>query len=248
MSKKIYDGSLIIIPAFNEEDTIFDVVKKASKYCKNILVVNDGSSDDTKNKAKAAGANIISYKTNKGKGFAILLGMRYFLETKYSYLIFLDADGQHNPNDIPRLIHHLTKENDVVIGSRFQSKDWIDNMPFLRKISNLLSRFGILILFNMLKIEDPQNGYRGYTREAIEKIHFIPKHLHKRYGFEVETDLIIRSWVRNLRIKNVSVQSIYLTENKSNFSLLMDTWTIPMLMINRFFKYKSWIYWFSKRR
>ena len=113
---------------------------------------------------------------------------------------------------------------------------WINGLICLRKLSNLLSRFGIWILFNRLIIEDPQNGYRAFRREVFENISF------QKNGYEAETEIIINSHMNGYKIGHVHIETIYDADgNSSKFSLLMDTWKIPNVMIKLFFRLKPFL-------
>ena len=111
--------TLIIIPAYNEELTIGSVVALAKKYG-DVLVVDDGSGDRTSEIAREAGAIVIRHNTNMGKGAALKTGFEYALSREYEIVVTLDADGQHNPDEIPLLMEPIIRgEADLVIGSRY---------------------------------------------------------------------------------------------------------------------------------
>ena len=158
----------VLICAYNEEKKIADVVKESLKYIPNILVVNDGSKDKTAILAKEAGATVLSHETNKGKGTAFKTGFRYILENGFNAAITLDGDGQHDPADIPGLLNKLYKDNySMVVGARnFDSKE----VPRKRRIGNKTDSWVHSVGLGQ-RIEDPQCGYRIFTKQVIEKYH-----------------------------------------------------------------------------
>ena len=124
---------LVIIPAFNEELRVAQVVKAASVFLP-VLVVDDGSSDGTAQIAETAGARVLSQSVNQGKGAALRTGFKYALEENYSAAITLDADGQHDPAEIPDFMHHFqTRGGELIIGKRD-----FRHMPLSRRLANNL--------------------------------------------------------------------------------------------------------------
>ncbi len=157
-----------LICAYDEEKRISNVVKESLKYVPNILVVNDGSKDKTAYLAEEAGAIVLSHETNKGKGAAFKTGFRYILENGFNTTITLDGDDQHDRKDIPDLLKEFYRSNySMVIGARnFDSKE----VPWKRRIGNKADRWVHSVGLGQ-KIEDPQCGYRVFTKQVIEKYH-----------------------------------------------------------------------------
>ncbi len=236
------DKIMAIIPAFNEEQAIGSTVETVKPYVDQVVVVDDGSTDRTRQIAKEHGATVISYLPNMGKGTALYMGAKYFMESDCEFLFTIDGDGQHRPEYIPEFMKKFEDPSvDMVVASRFGTVDWIENMPFIRKLSNLLSRFGLWILYNGFVVEDPQNGFRAYRRRAAKILNFKPKR-KGRYGFEAETEILIDARIKGLKIETVHLPSIYFEDRVSKFSLFKDTWTIPGVMLKNFFKRKPWLY------
>ncbi|OLS24028.1 MAG: Undecaprenyl-phosphate mannosyltransferase [Candidatus Heimdallarchaeota archaeon LC_2] len=230
---------LVVCPSFNEEKHIGPLLKQIKKHLNlndELIVINDGSTDATLDEAMKENVRVISHSRNLGKGEAIKTGFKYFSKSKHDVILFMDGDGQHNPLDIKKFRNCFVKEQaDVVIASRFRTQAWIHNMPFSRKLSNMLSRFGLWILFNGFYVEDPQNGFRAYNREVANHLQFYSN------GYEAETEILIDAYLKGFDFKVVSIESIYHGhERTSKFSLLMDTWKIPGIMIKGFFKFKPW--------
>jgi glycosyltransferase involved in cell wall biosynthesis len=157
---------LVAIPCYNESLAIGSVVAKARRYVDEVLVIDDGSTDDTVEVAEATGATVVSHGMNKGYGAAIRSCFTYAKKHKFGIMVILDGDGQHDPSYIPDFVHALTtKGADIVIGSRFLEKQ--NGIPRYRiagmKVLNLSTRVA-----GNIKTTDSQSGYRAYSRKAIE--------------------------------------------------------------------------------
>lgn len=159
---------MIIIPAYNEEKSILNVISSVlSEYPSiDILVINDGSTDKTSELAKSANVYVIDMPFNIGYGGAIQTGFRFAVEYHYQYVITIDADGQHDPSSIKNLIHTMNEEKaDVVIGSRFINGNY--KMPFLRKIGSSLFSC-VAHIYTGIKFTDPTSGFQILNRKSFE--------------------------------------------------------------------------------
>jgi glycosyltransferase involved in cell wall biosynthesis len=160
------------LPAYNEEVAIGSIVLRARKHVDKVIVVDDGSTDATAEVAKLAGAEVIRHERNEGYGSAIYSCICAARKRGADALVILDADGQHNPEEIPSLLEPVLKgEADLVIGSRFLN-GWKNNdVPTYRRIG-----IGIINFFTNLgskqKISDSQSGFRAYSKRAIDEIRF----------------------------------------------------------------------------
>ncbi len=228
---------LAICPAYNESGRIGSLLDKLIPMVDQVCVVDDGSTDNTYEEANERDVIILQHSINRGKGAAISTGIEYFLKSDFEVILFIDGDGQHSPQDINKFRKKIKNSDaEVFVASRFGSEHWIKNMPFLRKISNLLSRFGIWVLYNGLIIEDPQNGYRAYRRKAIANIECYTT------GYEAETEILIDAYLKGFEFDTVHIECIYDGhEHSSKFSLLMDTWRIPGIMVKLFFRRKPYL-------
>jgi len=190
--------TVALIPAYNEEKTIADVVSRAKKHVDLVIVVDDGSSDKTAEHAQKAGAIVIRHPTNMGKGAAVITLLKAAKLAGAKYAVFLDADGQHDPDEIPKLLQPLlTGEFDVAIGNRFATKL---SMPFIRMIG-----YKILALIHTLliaKIPDPFNGYRALGPKALEKLQ---EDFDPTYGVEIE----MNHKLKGLKIVSIPVAVMY---------------------------------------
>lgn len=162
------------IPAYNEGNTIGAVVEEVSKYVDEVLVVDDGSSDDTAIEAKAAGATVVQHETNRGYGAALQTIFKQAHGGLVDHLVILDADSQHDPSDIPELIAaQETEDAEIVIGSRFVDGGET-NAPMYRHVGlfivNTLTNLGFGLFNPKSWIRDTQCGFRAYSAEAIESL------------------------------------------------------------------------------
>jgi glycosyltransferase involved in cell wall biosynthesis len=186
--------TVCIIPAYNEEKRIVPVIKNIKKFVKSVIVVDDGSKDKTAEVSKKAGAKVIRYENNQGKGYATKLGLKEALKAKSDIIIFLDADSQHNPSYIPLFINSIKNGADYVYGLRDLS-----NYPLDRKIGN----WGLKTLTNLFcpsGIQDTECGYRALSLSAAKKI----KLIGNRY--EVEMDFAYEAWKNKFKIDYVKIK------------------------------------------
>lgn len=186
----------LIIPAYNEAKRIGTVLSKIPDFIDEIIVVDDGSKDNTSEVAKNWGAKVIRLKQNQGKGAAMKAGIN---KASGDIIVFMDADGQHNPKEIKKLIIPIINdEADFVIGSRLIKTQ--GKRPLIRKLSNFLSTFLIKLKLG-IEVKDTQSGFRAIKRE------FLPDIESKRY--EVETELLIKAVKKGARVKETPVERIY---------------------------------------
>ena len=189
------------IPAYNEEDTISDLVKSAKKFVDKVIVCDDGSTDDTLNNAKLAGAEIISHKKNQVYGAAITTLFDYCSMQNADVMITLDGDGQHDPNQIPILLDTISQHSvDVVLGSRFLDNN--TDTPGYRKrgikIITSAANFGA-----DFKVSDAQSGFRAYSKSAINAIH------PTEQGMAVSTEILLKISNKGLSLAEVPITTSY---------------------------------------
>ena len=176
MKDRDNERRLAIVPAFNEEKKIEWVLERIRNVDKeiDIVVIDDGSTDNTGRKSRLAGAKVIRLSSNMGYGVAIQTGYKYALEKKYDYVVQLDSDGQHDPIYLPRMFSETISGNaDIVLGSRFisgiSSKKISEagyRVGIFRRLG--ISLFAFLIFkFIGLKITDPTSGYRALNKRVI---------------------------------------------------------------------------------
>lgn len=190
---------IIIIPAYNESTVIADVVSRVKKEgYENVVVIDDCSTDNTAQEAKKAGAKVITHKLNQGAGGATRTGLQYAMKQKVDYAITLDADGQHDPKDIPKLVN-AAKKYDVVIGSRMiKSK----GMPLRRKVLNTGGSILTFLLYG-LYVRDSQSGFKLFTKKALPHIKITQNR------FEFCSEIIYRIKKGKLSYTEVPIKTIY---------------------------------------
>jgi glycosyltransferase involved in cell wall biosynthesis len=195
------------IPCFNEQGFIGDVVTRTKKYVERVIVIDDGSTDKTGQAARAAGAEVVRHENRRGAGAATRSAFEAAKKAKADILLTLDGDGQHNPDEIPRLLSAIVPDQaDLVIGSRFLKME--TNMPGYRK-------FGIDVitwLYNLgskLKITDSQSCFRAYSRRLIDALRIT----EDGFGFSVQ--VLIQARRRGFRIKEVPISCLYHAQGSS---------------------------------
>jgi glycosyltransferase involved in cell wall biosynthesis len=223
--------SLAIIPCYNEEFTIASIIIKAKNFVDEVLVIDDGSTDDTAKIAKNAGAKVVSHRRNEGKTAGIRTGFTYALANNFDYVITLDGDAQHNPNEIPLLLNNLRNNgSDIILGIRFGKNT---EMPLWRKFGKRILDY-TTSLGNGGFVTDSQCGFRAFNRRAIENL---VEQLNGK-GFSVESEQLIRAHELGLNIgtNNISCKYKYLdTSTKGptahGFSVL--SYLIKLIAIKR---------------
>ncbi len=194
--------TIAIIAAYNEDRFIGSVVLKTRRYVDHVLVVDDGSTDDTARTAEDAGAILIRHKHNQGKAQAINTGLQRAREMDAALIVLLDADGQHNPNEIPTLIAPIeTGEADVVVGSRFLGIR--SRIPRWR----ILGQHALTVATNVasgVTLTDSQSGFRALSRDALRVFSFRPGG-----GFSIESEMQFLVQQHKFRVIEVAVKMTY---------------------------------------
>ena len=193
------DEIAIVIPAFNESRGISDIIISCLKFGK-VIVVDDGSKDNTTIIAKKAGAVVLTHPINMGVGFATITGNNYAINNcRCNVIINIDADGQHSPNTIPELVQKIDDGYDFVFGSRMQDNK---NMPIIKKMGNLLITSFDNFIFGT-HLSDTQTGLRAFTRNAYEKLQL------KSDGYSICSEFACEVGRSNLRYCEVSIEAVY---------------------------------------
>ncbi|MDB4656248.1 DUF2062 domain-containing protein, partial [Flavobacteriales bacterium] len=195
-------GICVIVPTYNNHKTVARVVKSVLEYSKDVIVVNDGATDDTPTILNQFGDDIyrIDYAPNKGKGYALRMGFQKALELGYQYAITIDSDGQHFANDIPKFLEvHKTHPNAVIMGARNLEAD---GMPAKNSFANRFSNFWFRLQTGIY-MPDTQTGFRLYPLQKIKYINFFTT----RFEFEIE--VIVKLAWRDVPFVSVPIQVKY---------------------------------------
>jgi glycosyltransferase involved in cell wall biosynthesis len=198
-------GKFIVacIPAYNQDTTIASVIIKTQKYVNKVIVYDDGSRDQTRELAALLDTELISENENKGKGYAMRRMFQQALDIGADAVVTLDSDGQHNPNEIPKILAPiLNDEADMVLGSRYAEGGSMDAPLYRRfglKVINSISNGG-----SKYNIHDTQNGFRAYSRKALEAMLAC-----RSDGYGIETEELSIATQYGLRINEVPVAVRY---------------------------------------
>jgi glycosyltransferase involved in cell wall biosynthesis len=205
---------MVCIPAYNEAKNIVDVIRGARSHVDEVIVCNDGSSDNTAKLAMEEGAVVINHPKNHGYGKTIRTLFQTALERRADIVVTMDSDGQHNPEQIPSVIEPILKNGiDIVIGSRFIDKNDEIKIPFYRS-------FGIKTITKFTKhasyknLTDSQSGFRAYSRHALEAMNLVED------GMEISTEILFRAGSKKLTITEVPITVNYDIKNTSTHNFL----------------------------
>lgn len=213
----------ILIPAYNEEKYIEGVILECLEYNLDIIIVDDGSKDSTKEIIKKffkkSDQNIknvilLEHPLNRGKGEALKTGFNYAKENRYKGVITIDADGQHKVCEIQHFLDEVDSSNpDIIVGSRFQN---VKGMPFIRLATNFITSW-IISLIAGKKINDVQSGFRYIGKRPLENIKLETK------NFDTEPEILLKAGWLNYKIKNIPISTIYHKNFVSHVNPLKDT-------------------------
>jgi glycosyltransferase involved in cell wall biosynthesis len=198
-TQKTRPKALAGIAAYNEARYVGSIVLQARQYVDEVIVVDDGSTDNTARVAELAGATVIRHGENRGKGAAVQSILAEAKRRKPDVLVLLDADAQHNPNEIPTLIKPVSQGYDLVIGSREAQKD---KTPKYRRIGQKVI-FGSSRLASGTKVADSESGFRALSPRAINELDL------QAQGFAIESEMITFAADKNLKITEVPISNIY---------------------------------------
>lgn len=201
--------TIAVIPAYNEAETIRLILTETQEYVDEVLVIDDGSSDDTPAIARECGATVIEHVFNTGVGGAVRTGYQYAIRNDFDFVVQIDADGQHNPDYIPDLLDEA-EDIDMVIGSRYLNESYQD-YTWIRQLG---IRFFTTVVNTLggIDLTDVTSGFRVYRVETLERI------LHQSdTHWAVEQTL--QAAKEGLRMTEVSVEMPTRDEGESQFTL-----------------------------
>jgi glycosyltransferase involved in cell wall biosynthesis len=207
-------GIAAVIPAYQEEKHVGEVAQRTRAQLENVLVVDDGSTDATAERARSSGVDVVIHPQNRGKGESIKTGLRYWLERGSEYIVLLDADGQHLPEEISRFVDSAASESNakIFIGSRMSDTN---AMPLVRRIVNRYMSGEISRVCGQ-QIPDTQCGFRMLHRDII------PEVLSGTSRFEYETEMLIIASRKGHRVASVPITTVY-SDEVSSINPVRDT-------------------------
>ena len=195
------NNTVAVIPSYNEDKTINKVIEETLKHVSSVVLVDDGSKDKTEDVLENEYQGRLYYlrhPINMGKGAALRTGVRFAAKLGATRVVLLDADGQHNPQEIPRFLAKLNEGTELAIGAR--KKD--GNMPFSMRSGNLFLSRLIQLLFGS-HVEDTQSGYRAFEITNASKL------IWKSNDYFVETEMLIRAEKNKLKVRELPIATIY---------------------------------------
>ena len=211
MSPKI----AVLIPAYNASRTLSELTERLKNFSepRDIIVVNDGSSDETARIAEKSGVTLISHEVNKGKGEALRTGFEYVVRRGYDHVVTIDADMQHRPEELTLFLEKLRNgSEDLLIGTRDFS---FKNMPFDRVLTNFVSSV-ILTLLSGQIIRDSQSGYRLISCQVLREIRL------RCRKYDLESEILIKAGRKGFKIGQVPITTVY-EGSKSFINPFIDT-------------------------
>jgi len=211
-----------IIPAYNEGRHIARVVRGVLELLPEVVVIDDGSGDDTAQRAESAGADVIRHPQNRGKGRALQTGFDYASRQGYDAVVALDADCQHDPAELPKFLSALSgRDGDIILGSRMENPV---GMPWVRRWTNRITSFVLSRLAGQV-ITDSQSGYKAVTTEVLRQVR------PSRAGFDAESEFLVQASWLGFRIAEVPIRTIY-GQEVSSISPVLDTWRFLRLCLS----------------
>ena len=215
----------VIVPTYNNERTIADVLRRIASFCRDIIVVNDGCTDHTLQvieEAHIEGLTLVSYEKNRGKGHALMQGFECAIWLGFDYAVTIDSDGQHYPEDIPLLFKaHQDEKDALVVGCRNLTEE---NMPGKNTFANKFSNFWFRLQTGV-KLSDTQSGYRLYPLKRLNLKWWITPR------YEAELELLVYSAWHDTKIVQTPVRVYYPPEGErvSHFRPFRDFFRISVL-------------------
>lgn len=196
----------IVIPAYNEEETISRIVEEAKKYSKDVIVVDDGSADMTSALAKEGGAKVLRHAVNIGVGLATTTGNEYAVSKGFDVIVNLDSDGQHSASTVPKGVELVEKGGyDIVLGSRFLEKT--ERMPTILKLGNKFLTLTNRQIFGS-NISDTQSGFRIVTADAWKRLS------PRSTGYSICAEISALIGTKRLKYAEIPIETVYLDKFK----------------------------------
>lgn len=228
--------TIAAMPAYNESKSIVNVILGCKKYVDKIVVVDDGSSDNTAELAESLGAYVIRHETNKGYGTALKNCFETARKLNANAMVIIDSDGQHDPNDIPKLLTPLKQGYDLVIGSRFINGNG-KNVPLYRKFGMKVLDIATMMAGG-LNVTDSQSGFRAYSKKAIENISL------NGAGMSAGSEILLQARDHRLKHTEVEIHCRYDLEDCSSQNPFIHGPRV-LLRLLRDMEYRRPLYYFT---
>jgi len=221
MKKKI----TVLITAYNEQDTIGNIIHEIKKIIDDVIVVDDGSIDNTVRIARESGAKVISHHKNQGKGAALKTGFNYAKSYGYDGVITMDGDGQHLPSELDNFLTIIENDDpDIILGNRM---DNTRGMPLHRMLTNIFTSKIISRRAHQL-IKDSQCGYRYISTEVLSSI------ILKTKRFDSENELLMRASWKGFKIDHIPISTVYFIKRESRIKPVRDTWRFILVVVRSY--------------
>jgi len=215
----------VVIPTFNESNSIGELVSDIRKLGLAVLVVDDGSSDNTAKIAADSGAVVITNAINKGKGASLIKGFNYCLEQNFDAVITMDGDGQHLPKDLPLFIREAeAKDSPMLVGNRMEQ---VKEMPLIRILTNKFMSWLISKICHQ-RIYDSQCGFRLINKDLLRRMELTSS------KYEIESEMLVRASRLGFKIKSIPITTVYRGE-KSSINPVSDTIRFIRFIIREIF-------------
>ncbi|MBW9258254.1 MAG: glycosyltransferase family 2 protein [Candidatus Thiodiazotropha sp. (ex. Lucinisca nassula)] len=221
----------VVIPVYNESATIRDVATAVLQQTENVIIVDDGSSDDSQSQLEGLNVHLLRHEQNQGKATALQSGFDHAIKLNAQMIITLDGDGQHNPAEIPRLISAAqANPNSIIIAARLKQRH---NAPKLRLFANRFADFWVSWAAGY-PVTDSQSGFRLYPFELVRDVRL---NTSKEKGFVFESEIVIEAARHSFYSVSVPVESIYhVGRRQSHYKPWTDTWRIVRMIAWRLIK------------
>ncbi|MCG7974171.1 MAG: glycosyltransferase family 2 protein [Candidatus Thiodiazotropha taylori] len=221
----------VVIPVYNESATIRDVAAAALQQTENVIIVDDGSSDDSHSQLEGLNVHLLRHQQNQGKATALQSGFDQAIKLNAEMIITLDGDGQHNPAEIPQLISAAqANPNSIIIAARLKQRH---NAPKLRLFANRFADFWVSWAAGY-PVTDSQSGFRLYPFDLLRDVRL---NTSKEKGFVFESEIVIEAASHSFYSVSVPVESIYhVGRRQSHYKPWTDTWRIVRMIAWRLIK------------
>ncbi len=215
----------VLLPAYNEEKEIGKLINQIQAYGFDVIVVDDGSSDNTADISRKAQAVVISHQKNEGKGQSLRTGFKFIQKNAYDAAVIMDSDGQHLPHEINNFIDKAKNSDaDIIIGNRMGEPQ---GMPLLRVLTNKVTSL-LLSFVVKTKIPDSQCGFRLIRSSVLKELNL------STIKYDTESEILIQAAKHGFKIVSVPVKSIY-THNRSLINPIFDTFRFCNLILKSIF-------------